>query len=196
MDSVNIFNKFPFLFWQPKTDLYKKISQTKYGNQFLVILNYIIWVFLFYVSFLLIKQDKNIFWQLFLATVASELIEKILKTKSFWRRPLHQNNNKLPKGIMKSWYQKGSFPSGHAIKAVFFFILILHTSILISPILFLIIVTPLVLARVFLGLHYPIDILGGTVIGLIIGYLIIKIQFPIFMINFITPIFNFIFLLN
>ena len=196
MNSINIFDKYSFLFWQPKTDLYQKISQTKYGNKFLVILNYIIWVFLFYVSYLLIRQDKNIFWQLLLATIISELIEKFLKTKSFWQRPLHQNNNKLPKGIMKSWYQKGSFPSGHAIKAIFFFIFILHTSISICPILFLIIVTPLVLARIFFGLHYPVDVLGGIIIGLIIGYLVMQIQFPDFMINFITPIFNFIFFIN
>lgn len=196
MTSVNILKKYQFLFWQPKTDLYKKISQTKYGDKFLVILNYIIWVFLFYISFILIKQDKNIFWQLFLATIISEIIEKFLKSKLFWPRPLHQNNNNLPKGIMKSWYQKGSFPSGHAIKAVFFLIFILNTSILISPILFLIIITPLILARIILGLHYPIDVLGGIAIGLIIAYLVMQIHFPAFMINFITPIFNFIFFIN
>jgi len=183
-------------FWQPKIDFYKKISQTKYGNQFLIIINYIIWVFLFFVSYFLIKQDKNIFWQLLFATVASEIIEKILKTKSFWQRPLHINHNVLPNGLLKSWYKKGSFPSGHAIKAVFFLVLVLHTSILISPVLFLIIIIPLVLARIFLGLHYPIDVLGGIIIGLVIGYLVMQIQFPIFMINFITPIFNFIFFIN
>lgn len=194
MKSNSLIKK--IFFWQPKTDLYQRISQAKYGNKFLIILNYIIWVFLFYVSYLLIRQDKNIFWQLFLATIISELIEKFLKTKSFWQRPLHTNHNVLPNGLLKSWYKKGSFPSGHAIKAIFFLIFILHTSILISPILFLIIVTPLVLARIYLGLHYPIDVFGGIIIGLIIGYLVMQIQFPDFMINFITPIFNFIFLLN
>jgi undecaprenyl-diphosphatase len=193
--KLNSFIK-KFLFWQPKKDLFKKISQSKYGNQFLVIINYIIWVFFFFISYLLIKQDINIFWQLFFATIISEVVEKILKTKSFWKRPLHLNHNVLPNGLLKSWYKKGSFPSGHAIKAVFFLIFILHTSVLISPILFLIIVTPLVLARIFLGLHYPIDVLGGIIIGSIIGYLIVQIQFPIFMTNFITPIFNFIFFIN
>lgn len=196
MSSVNILKKYQLFFWQPKTDFYKKISQTKHGDKFLVILNYIIWVFLFYVSFLLIRQDKNIFWQLFLATIISEIVEKFLKSKLFWPRPLHQNNNNLPKGIMKSWYQKGSFPSGHAIKAIFFFIFILFTNISISPGLFLIIITPLILARIFLGLHYPIDVLGGIIIGFIIGILIKQLHFPVFMINFITPIFNFIFFIN
>jgi membrane-associated phospholipid phosphatase len=60
----------------------------------------------------------------------------------------------------------------------------------------LIIITPLVLARILLGLHYPIDILGGIIIGIIIGFLIKQVHFPQFMIDFITPIFNFIFLSN
>lgn len=184
------------LFWQPKKDLFKHISQTKYGNQFLVVINYVIWVYFFFVSYFLIKQDTNIFWQLFFATIISEIIEKTLKTKSFWKRPIHLNNNVLPNGLLKSWYQKGSFPSGHAIKAVFFFILILHTGVLISPLCFLIIAIPLVLVRIILGLHYPIDVLGGIVIGLIIGILIQQVQFPLFMIDFIKPIFNFIFLIK
>lgn len=185
-----------FLFWQPKLDFYKKISQTKYGRYFLVFINYVIWAFLFYISYLLIKQDKNIFWQLFFATIVSEIIEKFLKTKSFWQRPLHLNHNILPNGLLKSWYQKGSFPSGHAIKAVFFFIILLHSGIVISPLCFLIIIIPLVLIRVLLGLHYPIDVLGGIIIGFIIGFLIKQIHFPQFMIDFITPIFNFIFLIK
>ncbi len=183
-------------FWQPKKDLFKYVSQTKYGNQFLILINYIIWVFFFFISYLLIKQDTNIFWQLFFATIISEIVEKVLKTKSLWKRPLHLNNNVLPNGLLKSWYKKGSFPSGHAIKAVFFFILILHTGILISPFWFLIIALPLILARIILGLHYPIDVLGGIIIGLIIGVLIKQIQFPLFMINFIKPIFDFIFLIK
>ena len=184
------------LFWQPKQDVFKKICQLRHGHQFLLVINYIIWVFLFFVSYLLIKQDKNVFWQLFLATILSEIIEKLLKAKSFWRRPLHLNNNTLPNGILKSWYQKGSFPSGHAIKAAFFFILLLHSGILISPLLFLLIISPLVLARIILGLHYPIDILGGIIIGLLIGLLVNQLHFPLSMINFFTSIFNFIFLIK
>jgi membrane-associated phospholipid phosphatase len=196
MKNSNLSQKYFFLFWQPRKDLFKKISQTKYGNQFLIVINYIIWVFFFFISYLLIKQDTNVFWQLFSATIISEIIEKILKTKSFWKRPLHINHNVLPNGLLKSWYQKGSFPSGHAIKATFFFILLLHAGILISPFYFLIVALPLVLIRIILGLHYPIDVLGGIIIGLIIGLLIKQIQFPDFMINFIQPIFNFIFLLK
>jgi membrane-associated phospholipid phosphatase len=196
MKNHKFFQKYSFFFWQPQKDLFKKICQLKYGKQFLLIINYIIWIFLFFVSYLLIKQDKNIFWQLLLATTVSELIEKILKSKLLWKRPLHLNNNILPNGILKSWYQKGSFPSGHAIKAAFFFILLLHSGILISPLCFLFIISPLILVRIILGLHYPIDILGGIIIGLLIGFLVEQLHFPLFMINSFTPIFNFVFLIK
>ncbi len=185
-----------FLFWQPQKDLYKKIYQSRYGKKFLIVVNYIIWVFLFFVSYLLIKENTNIFWQLFFASIIGEIVEKILKVKSFWKRPLHLNNNTLPNGLLKSWYKKGSFPSGHTIKAVYFFILLLQTQIFISPFWFSVIVTPLLLIRVFLGLHYPIDVLGGGVIGFLIGILFLQIQFPLFLINLIQPIFNFIFFIK
>lgn len=194
MNLISILNK--FLFWQPKKDLFNKTTQHKYGNQLLIIINYAIWFFLFFVSFFLIKQDINIFWQLFFATLIGEIVEKILKIKSFWKRPLHKNNNTLPNGFLKSWYKKGSFPSGHTIKAVFFFIILLQTQIIITPFWFLMVAIPLVFVRVFLGLHYPIDVLGGIIIGLIIGTIFKQIQFPLLLINFIEPIFNFIFFIN
>lgn len=181
------------LFWQPSTDLFKKISQIKHGNKFLIFINYVIWVFLFYISFLLIKGNTNLFWQLFIATIIGEAIEKILKVKSFWKRPMYLNNNTIPNGLLKTWYQNGSFPSGHTIKAIFFLIFILQNPGFVNPVFFLIVVSPLLLIRVFLGLHYPIDILGGGVFGLIIGLTVGQIQFPNFLIEFIKPIFNLVF---
>ena len=181
------------LFWQPKTDWFKILSSKKYGHSILLFLNYCLWVFLFYVSYLLIKNDINVFWQLFLATILSEIIEKILKSKEFWPRPLHLRQNVLPKGIIKSWYHHGSFPSGHAIKVFFFLVLIIHTVINFPLWVFILITSILLISRIILGLHYPIDIIGGIIIGLIIGYLIIQINFPKFMLDFIQPIFNFIF---
>ena len=184
-----------FLFWQPQNDWFKKVSQVKYGNKFLIFINYIIWFFLFYVSYCLIKVETNLFWQLFLATLLGEIIEKFLKIKSFWKRPMYLKNNSIPDGLLKSWYQNGSFPSGHTIKATFFLIFILQNNFSIDPILFVIIVLPLLIIRVLLGLHYPIDVIGGLVIGLILGLFIGQIQFPVFMIEFIRPIFNLIFIL-
>lgn len=189
-------NRFKFLFWQPQQDWFKTISSKRYGHIFLLFLNYCLWFFLFYISYLLIKQDINNFWRLFFATIVSEIIEKVLKKQKFWHRPIHLNKNILPNGILKKWYQHGSFPSGHAIKAVFFLILIIYTPISFPITFFITIVSILVLSRIILGLHYPIDILGGIIIGFIIGYTISQMVFPIFLLNFIQPIFNFFFFIH
>ncbi|HWS48464.1 MAG TPA: phosphatase PAP2 family protein [Candidatus Methanoperedens sp.] len=181
------------LFWQPSTDWFKKVSKVKHGHKFLVFINYIIWFFLFYISFILIRGNTNLFWQLFVATVIGEVIEKVLKVKSFWKRPMYLNNNTIPNGLLKTWYQNGSFPSGHTIKAIFFLIFILQNPGLVNPAFFITVVSPLLLIRIFLGLHYPIDILGGSVFGLIIGLTVGQIQFPNFLIEFIKPIFNLVF---
>jgi len=65
----------------------------------------------------------------------------------------------------------GSFPSGHA---AFFFalgtVIFLHnkkTGLAFFAASFLI-----VLSRVFVGIHYPLDILAGAVIGIFFGWLI------------------------
>lgn len=183
-------------FWQPNTDWFKKISQHRYGCKFLVLINYIIWVYLFYVSYLLIRHETSVFWQLLVATILSELLEKFLKIKSFWKRPMHLKNNAVPDGLLKSWYEKGSFPSGHAMKATFFFMFVSHFPILITPADYSIVAVPLVLIRIVLGLHYPIDVLGGIILGLLIWLPVQFLIFPQFLVDFIGTIFNFVFFIK
>jgi len=184
-----------FIFWQPSKDWFKKISEIKYGNFYLLFLNYIIWVYFFYVSFKLISYNANIFWQMFFATILSEFIEKYLKIQSFWTRPVNDRNNTIPKGLIKSWYRKGSFPSGHAIKTLFFLLFILQYQI-VSPIQFLLISIPLLLFRLIVGFHYPIDIIGGALIGYLIWLFTHLIVAPDSWVEMIRVIFNIFFQLN
>lgn len=184
-----------FLFWQPCQDWFKKISQIKHGNHCLVFLNYIIWVYFFYVSFKLINYRTNIFWQLLLATILSELIEKYLKVQPFWKRPVHDRHNIIPNGLLKSWYHKGSFPSGHAIKTIFFLLFILQYQV-VSPIQFLIITLPLLFFRLLVGFHYPIDMIGGAIFGYIIWILTHQIIAPAAWTEIIRVIFQTVFFIK
>lgn len=184
-----------FLFWQPRNDWFNKVSEIKYGNKCLVFLNYIIWVYFFYVSFKLVSHDTNIFWQLLLATILSELIEKYLKIQSFWKRPVHDRNNIIPNGLIKSWYHKGSFPSGHTIKAVFFLLFILQYQV-VTPVQFLLITAPLLLFRLIIGFHYPIDIFGGALIGYLIWLFTNQVVAPDSWTEIIRVIFNTLFQIN
>jgi membrane-associated phospholipid phosphatase len=154
-------------FWQPKKDLLKVLLSQKNGDKYLIFLNYIIWVFFAYLSVKILFYDLTTFFQLLIATVIAEIIEKIIKKKIYWRRPLFVRHDKTPPGLVDSWYQTGSFPSGHTIKAIYFFLLIMQFNIF-NPFLFLLTVIPLLIFRILVGFHYPIDILGGAVIGIII----------------------------
>lgn len=183
------------LFWQPKTDLLRLTLSIKNGNYLVTILNYAIWPFLFFISFLLIKHHANLFWQILIATVLGEIVEKVIKRRIFWRRPLFVRRDDVPRGLVKKWYETGSFPSGHTTKAVYFFLTLLQSPVF-SPLVYLLITIPLIIFRVIIGFHYPIDILGGTIIGVLCFLLVHQLVFPVFLVNLVHIIFNFVFFIR
>lgn len=187
--------KHKLLFWQPHHDLLRALLSLNNGKYILIFINYIIWIFLFYISFLIINRDINTFWQLLIAVVITEIVERYVKKKVYWQRPLFSRKDKTPPGLIDKWYKTGSFPSGHTIKAVYYLFFVIQYQIF-SPLNYIAITIPLLLFRVLMGFHYPIDIIGGSIIGLL-GWLITKnIMFPDFANHFIQPIFNFIFLIH
>ena len=188
-------NQKSIIFWQPKSDFLTILQASLSGRRLLVILNYIIWIFFFYISFLLVRHNSNIFFQLFLATLVSEIIERLLKNKVYWRRPMFTRHQSTPSGLVDSWYKTGSFPSGHTIKSTFFFLFLLQYPVF-DPFVFLILVLPLLAFRILVGFHYPVDMLGGLVIGSLVWFFARLVVFPLFMVNTIRDIFNFIFLIN
>jgi len=184
-----------FLFWQPKTDYLKLLKTTKISRTLTVFLNYLIWFFLFFISYLLIKSKTNLFWLILIATVVGEFIEKIGKKMCLWKRPMTLRHDTVPPGLVQKWYQTGSFPSGHTIKATYFFLFLLQYSV-ISPIIFLATTIPLLFFRVLVGFHYPIDMLGGIIIGIVIWFCVQSLIFPEILLNLTRLVFNFVFLIN
>lgn len=184
-----------FLFWQPKSDILRFLNRTTIGRIFIIIFNYSIWLFLFYLSLKLIKHNPNIFWQLFAATLIGEIVEKYGKSHALWRRPLFQRHDSTPMGLVDSWYKTGSFPSGHTIKATYFFLFLLQYQVFNQNI-FLTITLPLLLFRILIGFHYPIDMLGGAIVGTFIWYITHQIAAPPFMTEIVHVIFNSVFFIN
>jgi membrane-associated phospholipid phosphatase len=184
-----------FFFWQPKFDYLRWFQKDLLRKKTLIILNYIIWVFFFYLSFLLIKHDTNIFWQILFATIIAEIVERFVKGKVSWGRPMFKHKDKTPVGLVDSWYKTGSFPSGHTIKAIYFFLFLLQYGIF-SPILFLCLIIPLLLFRVLVSFHYPIDMFGGILIGSIVWLSSKSIVLPQNLTNIVQTIFNFVFLIK
>lgn len=159
------------LFWQPQFDLLKIINKLRYHTAILIFLNYFIWLFFVFVSFLLVFKNINIFWQLFIATFLGEIIEKYGKSHALWKRPFFSHHQHVPQGLVESWYETGSFPSGHTLKATYFFLFVLEYGIF-SPYIFLSIVIPLLVFRILVGFHYPIDMLGGAFFGFILWFFV------------------------
>lgn len=184
-----------FLFWQPQKDWLRWLEKKSLGKKILIFLNYIIWIFFFYISFLLVKNNPNTFWQILIATIIAEVFERFLKSKVYWRRPLFNRKDKTPIGLVNRWYETGSFPSGHTVKAVYFFLFIIQYQVFSVP-AFISIVTPLLFFRVIVGFHYPIDLLGGAISGFLIWLLSKWIVFPSDLNNFIQTIFNFVFFIK
>lgn len=183
------------LFWQPRIDFLKKLVSFRFGRILLIFLNYLIWIFFIYISYLLLRYDFKIFWQLFFATLLAESIERLVKKKVFWRRPMFIRHDQTPSGLVDKWYQSGAFPSGHTIKTLFFLLFIIQYPVFSVP-LFLGIVTPLLSFRVLVGFHYPADILGGALIGIIIWFFCHSIYLNTFLTPYLQSIFNTIFLIN
>jgi membrane-associated phospholipid phosphatase len=183
------------LFWQPKFDFLRFLGHYQFGRYFVIFFNYAIWIYLFFVSYLLIKSNTNVFWQLLFATVIGEIIEKFGKSHALWRRPLYQRNDATPVGLVDRWYKTGSFPSGHTIKAVYFLLFVVQYHIM-SPLSYLAVVVPLISLRVLVGFHYPLDVLGGAVFGSIIWFTTRTIIMPEFLTSIVRVIFNFVFLIR
>lgn len=165
-----------FLFWQPQKNFLKIISKT--GNGYLVVfLNYAIWLLLFFSSYLLVKNNPNSFWQLLIVTFIAEAIERTAKKHPLWCRPMYKKNKTVPRGLVQSWYNTGSFPSGHAVKTIYFFLFLIQYQ-LVNPLAYLAISLPLIIFRILVGFHYPIDILGGFILGFFLWLLTKNLVFP------------------
>lgn len=180
------------LFWQPTTDYLRWFQENVLGKKTLIIINYIIWLFFFYLSYLLIRNEPNVFWQILFATIIAEIIERFVKSKVSWCRPMFKRKDKTPVGLVDSWYKTGSFPSGHTIKATYFFLFILQYGIF-SPVLFISFVIPLLIFRILVGFHYPIDMLGGIIIGILVWLSSYWIILPKTLTDLIQIIFNLVF---
>ncbi len=134
---------------------------------FIFLADWLIWWVIFYVVvlFFLKKITLKLITKILIATLLAWLISKIIKYFYFSPRPFVLLDD------VKMLFNHGlndSFPSGHA---TFTFALAMAVSLFKSykiGILLFISAILISLSRVIVGIHWPLDILAGSILGIVI----------------------------
>ena len=158
------------------------LGSETYDGLWLIITKQVNWIpfflFLFYLIYTKIGLKKTGYLLLFVAVLilATDQITNLFKYTFQRARPC---NNPEIKSIIRIVLSRNSFSffSGHAANTMAvatFLYLLFKKDFKYFWLLFL---WPLIFAysRIYLGLHYPIDILSGYLCGLILGSLMYKV---------------------
>lgn len=130
------------------------------------------YIIVFALLLFLFKWQKNramVFWSLIAAIIARLGICQIIRF--FYYRPRPYFSHEVFKLLDKG--NEGSFPSGHTS---FFFALstVVYFYNKKAGILFFVASFLMGISRIFIGVHYPLDILAGIIIGIFSGWLVYK----------------------
>ena len=124
---------------------------------------------------LLFRTSMNLRWRLIITTAVSAFFARFIITeiiRFLYHRPRPFSVWHVTQLVSEN---KWSFPSGHA---VFFFAVAASIYIYNKKwgILFYIAAFLISVARVVAGVHYPTDIIGGAIIGILCAYLVYFLQ--------------------
>lgn len=133
---------------------------SKYFNEFLIAIVITLLA--------LIKKNKNLLFQLWLSFISSGILVYILKIIIQRPRPLLNLIEET----------SSSFPSGHS--TIMFALLPIIWRNSSRPIKYIWLSLSILIAfsRIYLGVHFFSDVIGGLILGLIIGENIIKLNSP------------------
>jgi undecaprenyl-diphosphatase len=133
---------------------------------------YLGYFLIFFLVFLLFKNFKK-YWPMVIQGLLAAILARLGFTeliRLFWNRPRPFIGNHI--NLLLNHSASSSFPSGHA---AFFFGLstVVYFYNKKAGYLFFLASFLISISRVFVGIHWPADILAGAVIGIFSGWLII-----------------------
>ena len=131
--------------------------------------------FLWFVLFLFLVVNLKKYWKMILEAFIAAVFTRFILTEAIrwlWFRPRpFVSLNFIP--LINKSAAEASFPSGHAS---FYFALstIVYYYNKKAGVLFYIATFLIVISRIFVGIHWPLDILAGAVIGVLMGWILNK----------------------
>lgn len=117
------------------------------------------------------KNLRRIFWAFLAAVLARFVVAELIRLFWFRPRPFIENHVNL----LVKMADKSSFPSGHASICFALSFVVYHYNKK-AGIFFFVASFLVSIARVFVGVHWPADILGGAAVGIFCGWLMVKIS--------------------
>jgi len=118
---------------------------------------------LFGIFFLL--TNFNIFLKLFVGIALSFVIITVIRLNFYKHRPHKKIKPKNVLGIIA----KSSFPSMHSANSTIFAIVVGLSTNMTLLVFFIVMALIIIFSRWFLRKHYPIDLLAGTVLGVLVA---------------------------
>ena len=111
------------------------------------------------------KNKLETAFMLVAAVVVSDIVLLILKAGYFRQRPSHVLNGViLPLGVDN----ESSFPSGHTTRA-FAVASLVSLRMGRKYVLLLVLAIGVALSRIIIGVHFPLDVVGGAFLGILLG---------------------------
>lgn len=128
------------------------------------------YVLVFFLIVILVINFKR-YWKmvaeaLVAAVITRFVIAQIIRALWFRARPFVENNVNL---LVEHSSKEASFPSGHACFYFALSTIIFHYNKRLG-ILFYVFSLLIVFSRVYVGIHWPSDILAGAVLGILVGW--------------------------
>jgi len=130
---------------------------------------YLVYLLIVLAFLFFLKRWKIVFQSLLAAFLAKFVVVDLIKF--FWDRPRPFVENNINQ-ILE--YTGASFPSGHAALS-FALSFVIYNYNKKAGILFFVASFLISISRVFVGIHWPTDIMAGALVGVFSGWLVLKI---------------------